>query len=211
MMRFNLAAVAAASLTLAVAAGGQAAVVAEREANDSFATAQNLDGFFTLGVDPEIFDLGGRPHVTVAGRPGNGTFDYYSVTRPGGGGSIIFDIDHAAPGFDSFLSFYYSDGTPWFSADDNFGDPDPGSVSLSDTFTGGGFGTGSPGGFYYVRVGNSGDGPQSGGSGYRLHVSIDNHPLQVAVPEPATWAMMLMGFGGLGALMRRRRATLAAI
>ena len=32
------------------------------------------------------------------------------------------------------------------------------------------------------------------------------------VPEPATWAMMLVGFGGLGAVMRRRRtaATLAA-
>jgi len=27
----------------------------------------------------------------------------------------------------------------------------------------------------------------------------------VAVPEPATWAMMLVGFGGLGALLRRRR------
>jgi hypothetical protein len=24
------------------------------------------------------------------------------------------------------------------------------------------------------------------------------------VPEPATWALMLMGFGGLGALLRRR-------
>lgn len=28
-----------------------------------------------------------------------------------------------------------------------------------------------------------------------------------AVPEPATWAMMLMGFGAIGAAMRRRRAT----
>lgn len=27
-----------------------------------------------------------------------------------------------------------------------------------------------------------------------------------AVPEPATWAMMLLGFGGIGASMRRRRA-----
>ena len=26
------------------------------------------------------------------------------------------------------------------------------------------------------------------------------------VPEPATWAMMLVGFGGLGAMLRRRRA-----
>lgn len=29
------------------------------------------------------------------------------------------------------------------------------------------------------------------------------------VPEPASWAMMLAGFGGLGALMRRRRAQAA--
>lgn len=29
------------------------------------------------------------------------------------------------------------------------------------------------------------------------------------VPEPATWAMMLVGFGGLGALLRRRRTALA--
>jgi hypothetical protein len=34
----------------------------------------------------------------------------------------------------------------------------------------------------------------------------------VAVPEPATWAMMLIGFGGLGAALRmnRRRAFAAA-
>lgn len=30
-----------------------------------------------------------------------------------------------------------------------------------------------------------------------------------AVPEPTTWAMMLVGFGGLGAIIRRRRQTLA--
>ena len=28
-----------------------------------------------------------------------------------------------------------------------------------------------------------------------------------AVPEPATWAMMLMGFGAMGVLLRRRRRT----
>lgn len=30
------------------------------------------------------------------------------------------------------------------------------------------------------------------------------------VPEPATWGLMLVGFGGLGAVMRRRRALVAA-
>ena len=31
-----------------------------------------------------------------------------------------------------------------------------------------------------------------------------------AVPEPATWATMILGLGGLGAMMRRRRAAAAA-
>ena len=31
------------------------------------------------------------------------------------------------------------------------------------------------------------------------------------VPEPASWALMLTGFGGMGALLRRRRAHLAAV
>lgn len=31
----------------------------------------------------------------------------------------------------------------------------------------------------------------------------------VALPEPATWGLMLLGFGGLGAVLRRRRAALA--
>ncbi|WP_293345186.1 PEPxxWA-CTERM sorting domain-containing protein [Phenylobacterium sp.] len=30
-----------------------------------------------------------------------------------------------------------------------------------------------------------------------------------AVPEPATWAMMIIGFGGVGALMRRKRGRFA--
>jgi hypothetical protein len=32
----------------------------------------------------------------------------------------------------------------------------------------------------------------------------------VEVPEPATWALMLVGFGGVGALLRRRAATAPA-
>ena len=31
-------------------------------------------------------------------------------------------------------------------------------------------------------------------------------PTTAAVPEPATWAMMVIGFGSMGAMLRRRRA-----
>jgi hypothetical protein len=34
---------------------------------------------------------------------------------------------------------------------------------------------------------------------------VSQHGLTAAVPEPATWALMLVGFGGLGAGMRRSR------
>jgi len=33
---------------------------------------------------------------------------------------------------------------------------------------------------------------------------------QNVVPEPATWGLMILGFGGVGALLRRRRAELAS-
>lgn len=39
---------------------------------------------------------------------------------------------------------------------------------------------------------------------YALATYSLNSPA-VAVPEPAAWALMIMGFGGVGALMRRRR------
>jgi len=38
--------------------------------------------------------------------------------------------------------------------------------------------------------------------------ALDNVSV-AGVPEPAQWALMLVGFGGLGAAMRRRRAALA--
>lgn len=42
-----------------------------------------------------------------------------------------------------------------------------------------------------------------GGPDYSSKLLIDN--VGASVPEPATWALMLIGFGGLGAALRRRR------
>ena len=49
-------------------------------------------------------------------------------------------------------------------------------------------------------------GPTGNAAGF-YGPALDNVSVAAAVPEPATWAMMLIGFGGLGMLsMRRRRA-----
>jgi hypothetical protein len=41
------------------------------------------------------------------------------------------------------------------------------------------------------------------------HIRIGGVGIDGSVPEPATWALMIMGFGGAGALLRRRRSALA--
>lgn len=40
-------------------------------------------------------------------------------------------------------------------------------------------------------------------------IFADGSGIGAAVPEPATWAMMILGFGGIGSILRRRRPALA--
>lgn len=48
---------------------------------------------------------------------------------------------------------------------------------------------------------------QSSGNAFEF----DNLASTVAVPEPATWGMMLLGFGALGTILRRRRRDTGAL
>jgi hypothetical protein len=57
----------------------------------------------------------------------------------------------------------------------------------------------------FPRVAFTDPGPAANGTG-RLNDLV----VTSAVPEPATWAMMLVGFGGLGAAMRTSRRAKAA-
>jgi hypothetical protein len=41
-------------------------------------------------------------------------------------------------------------------------------------------------------------------------IVFDDITLGLGLPEPATWAMMLLGFGAIGASLRRRRRRIAA-
>lgn len=65
----------------------------------------------------------------------------------------------------------------------------------------------------YVRYGTtstSGIGGFSFSGAAAGNTSIDNlEAIAGPVPEPSTWAMMLIGFGGIGYSMRRRRKSVA--
>jgi hypothetical protein len=63
----------------------------------------------------------------------------------------------------------------------------------------GNFSIGAPGGT--IRLGLSDNSAIASGNDF----GVDNVRL-AGVPEPASWALMIMGFGGLGVAMRRRRA-----
>jgi hypothetical protein len=55
----------------------------------------------------------------------------------------------------------------------------------------------------------SGAGTLRGPDGFGVGLYSDQlHVAFAPVPEPAAWAMMLVGFGGLGAMLRRRRPAL---
>jgi hypothetical protein len=72
--------------------------------------------------------------------------------------------------------------------------------------------------FYGDRFSNLGGGSPdfaypdagTGTNGARLGANfIIERTAGLAVPEPQTWALMLLGFGGLGSVLRRRRAVTA--
>jgi len=66
-------------------------------------------------------------------------------------------------------------------------------------FAGGGFGEGGENLLGSYRDFQIGD------------VNFSIAPVTGAVPEPATWALMLLGFGGIGLAMRRRQSATPAL
>jgi hypothetical protein len=96
------------------AATSFASIILRTPGNDSIATAQNLDGYFSRDFNPDIGDAEHGipststntfttiPHATVLVPPSSPrpipSFDFYSFTVPVGGGLTILDVDYAGKG-----------------------------------------------------------------------------------------------------------------
>lgn len=174
----------------------QASVVVDNGANNSFTTAQLLNGHFSTEYDANIDDSTTLPHVSVIGA-GNGGFDYYRFTVTADNTVGIFDIDNGMPDLDSWLNLYNADGTLLTQHDDG-GRYDAGTNHPWDSYLTYNF---AAAGDYVIAVGRFPNQPLNFGQDYTLNIST-----VAAVPEPETYAMLVAGLAAVGFARRRKSA-----
>lgn len=93
--------------------------------------------------------------------------------------------------YDDFMTIYLKDDSQ--SMFSSFDLPDAFSTAITSPFT--------ATGYYRFKIG-----PQTQGTGQFGITSVTITKLASAVPEPASWAIMIAGFGIAGMAMRQRRA-----
>jgi hypothetical protein len=197
-----------------------AGIVNESEPNNTIATAQNVDAFFTLDFSEDIGDKVANtsttiPHVTVLGKgdaTGDGSFDYYSFTTHLPNSLVIFDIDHTKAtnpvALDTEIFAFAPDGT-FFGSNDN----SPitwgalGSTTEMDSYLEVTF---PVPGLYVIGVGRYNSiaiGPPNPGIAGTFLKAGDEYTLQISVPvpEPSTCVLASLGVLGLFAAGRRFR------
>jgi|GEM_PF-1882767 len=144
------------------------------------------------GTDPRLFTVGvgasGRPAVVSSQATGGGT------------PNITMTLPAFTRAFAVNFGVYGDEGDGFDVAFDVFGD-EAGSIVRTV------FGQRYQASYFFGVISDDDITAvrASGGSDLALNVRDVQY---VAVPEPATWALMLLGFGGAGAALRtRRRAT----
>lgn len=154
------------ALLFGVSSQGYALTISEIEGNDSYASAQVIDPYFSINSNPNVFGV--LPTVSISGSNGATTdVDYYRFTVASAGIGY-FDIDDVTmTGFnvdlETTLSLFDS-GHNLLAADvDTLNYPeDPGSISSFDSFLG--VYTFVNPGIYYIAVSNQDNLPLSYGT-----------------------------------------------
>jgi hypothetical protein len=176
-------------------------------------SGQSADVTFTANTPVHITD--GAGYAAISDSPlNNGVFTAIVSDPVPGFSAYQFSIQLVS---DSFVLVQYELGSTWFDA---LGLPTAGDVTnpfaqnantLKDyqiTATAGevinAIRVSTCATSSLVSCNNTGSGAGTG-SGIFLFKQNSINEAVGAVPEPATWAMMLLGFGGIGVAMRRRR------
>jgi hypothetical protein len=212
----------AAAAALAAPAGA-ATVVTSGTAGTNGATALYLDLPTEVSTSDgtatpaEIASWLGRPddnHTGIGAASVTYDLGAYRLFDGAGQDLNVYETDFGGPEF-VFADFQVSaNGTTFFSVASTLaaavnlaGDEMHSDGSFRSSFDLGGAATASGlAEFRYFRVFGTGAGTVSGNNGFDLEaVGFANFRLAAnAVPEPASWAMMIAGFGLAGAAARRR-------
>ena len=222
--RAALATVAAIAIGLWAPGLAKASLIAENEPNNSGATAQNVNGNFSLDFHADINDsLNANtsltiPHVSIRATGDGQTYDFYRFTH--GGGTMILDIDSTPTGnfgsnADTEIGLWDGAGNLIISNDDFPVDPgsiaNPGNGCLFGGSCNSFIQIAQAAGDYIVGVcrfsctfGNgfliSGDALTAEGF-YTLHISSEG----AQVPEPSAMLLLASGLAGLMGYRRRHR------
>lgn len=177
-------------------------------------------------TEPERLSLLGAPNDFFTGI-GSGfvTYDFGPLRLVDGAGQDlnVYEYDNGAVEFGGLDVLVSGDGLTWFNIEasaaaalDLVGDeahndpPFRRSYDLGAAVTALGVT-----GFQYLRLDGTSGGAINGANGFDVDaVAAINYidtrpPVTGAIPEPATWAMMILGFGMAGATIRRRRSVAA--
>jgi hypothetical protein len=217
MMKTKLMALAAASV-LSLGAVERASAAPIVLTFEGLGNEQAIGDYYNGGAGGNYGISFGSDSLALIESSAGGTGNF---SNPPSGTTVAFflggpgDVMDVAAGFDTGFSFYYADQVGF-----------TGSVSVYDGLDGTGNlltslslpSTPDPYTvFVPIGVNFSGTAKSVVFGGSANYIAFDNVTLGSStaggVPEPATWAMMLMGFGGLGAALRstrRKQAALAA-
>jgi hypothetical protein len=217
----TLAAASAAFGLLAAASGANAAV------SISLVEEGNLFGPLAGGQGSIIYDFDAiaDPNVSYTGDVLQGPQQNNTTASPPYGGDVNGDTTKYASvqggdtgTFSALPGFYLSTFSFYLGSPDTFN-------TLTFNFLGGGSQTFN--GKYIWGGTPPGDGNRN--MGFRVYYDFGGAKVTsvtfgstndafefdgiggnvAAIPEPGTWALMIMGFGGAGAMLRRRKAALA--
>ena len=204
-------------IALATAALGLAATATPASAaltldTNTFAVIADHDSGpsqVTINFDSPVSGLTSQLLLTLTGGTGN-AFDFtYVLTKSGAANLVGFGFD-TNPDLASVMNVT---GPLAFFANTTF----PASGNIEACFNGGnncsaadGQAGSFSGGFTLNFTGSAPFTLNAFVDRYASIAALNNqsgegHPFVPAVPEPATWTMMLLGFGGIGMAMRRGR------